>query len=455
VGVAVELEFSGAPWVAWAAYHNLGDEVFVQRAGGQPMKVTERPGDLFATATAIDTRGRVWVVWSEHQGADWHLLARRYDGQSWSRIDQLTTGHGNNLFHRLAADPRGNLHLVWQAFRGGRSDIFLKSLHGDRWSPEINLSDPARDARADDWAPAVTADRSGTVWVAWDSYAGGNYNVLLRPVRAGKAGELIHVTDSPRLHANPSLAVDAQDRLWIAYDEAEENWAKDTGFLLTGGAGIYQSRKIRCVIYANGKWLAPRADLDQAMPPGVRRYVQSPRLAPGADGRMWVLFRPRTSAMLPQSLWAAGGKWEVLATYYSGDHWSPPFTLPESVGRNEGPFDAAPGPPGSPTTASTAAPTSATSRRTTTFSSPRSPPPARRPLSFLSCSPGRAHAPRQSLPPRFPSSRARKASSPPCAATSSPQAAKPTRSTVATCTATLKSRSTAPATAASSTSTAT
>ncbi|HYM11490.1 MAG TPA: hypothetical protein VEU62_12200, partial [Bryobacterales bacterium] len=347
---SVAVDKSGAPWVAWTGYRNQGDEIFLRHAGAEPMKVTERPGDLFATAIAIDGRGRVWVVWSEHQGADWHLLARSYDGRSWSRIEPLTTGHGNNLFHRLAADSRGNLHLVWQAFRGGRSDIFLKSLHGDRWSAEINLSDPARDARADDWAPAVAADRSGTVWAAWDSYAGGNYNVLLRPVRNGKAGELIHVTDSPRYHATPSLAVDAQDRLWIAYDEAEENWAKDTGFLLNGGAGIYQSRKIRCAIYANGRWLAPRADINQAMPPGVRRYVQTPRLVPGGapsgPGRMWVFFRPRTSAMLPQSLWAAGGKWEVLATYYSGDHWSPPVTLPESVGRNEGPFDAAAAPDG-------------------------------------------------------------------------------------------------------------
>ncbi|MBI3696302.1 MAG: hypothetical protein HY238_15880 [Acidobacteria bacterium] len=342
---SVAVDRSGAAWVAWAAYRNESDEIFLKRAGAEVMKVSERPGDLFSTAVAVDGRGRAWVVWSERKDADWRLMARNYDGKAWSRVEALTTGKSNNLFHRLAADPRGNLHLVWQAARGGRSDIFLKSLVGDRWSNELNLSDPKRDARANDWNPAVAADRAGTVWVAWDSYAGGNYNILLRPVRAGKAGEVIKVTDSPRFHAHASLAVDEQDRLWVAYDEAEENWGKDTGFFLTGGAGLYQSRRIRCAIYSGGKWLEPRSDLNEALPLGMRRYVQSPRLVAG-KGRMWVVFRPRTSAMLPQSLWAAGGKWEVLASSYAGDRWSTPLTIPETVGRNEGPFDAAADPAG-------------------------------------------------------------------------------------------------------------
>ncbi len=338
---SVTVDKAGTPWVAWVGYRNEGDEVFLKRAGGDPMKVTERAGDLFSSAVGVDGRGRVWVIWSERQDADWRLMARSYDGKTWSRIEPLTAGRGNNLFHRLTADPRGNLHLVWQSFRGGHSGIYLKSLAGDRWSGEIEMSDPKRDPRANDWSPAVAADRAGNVWVAWDSYAGGSYNVLLRPVRNGKAGEVIRVSDSPRFHAHASLAVDDRDRLWVAYDEAEENWAKDTGFFLTGGAGIYQSRRIRCAVYSGGKWREPRRDVNDAVPLGMRRYVQTPRLVAGDKGHMWVFFRPRTSAMLPQSLWAAGGKWEVMATYYSGDRWSPPVTLPESVGRNEGPFDAA------------------------------------------------------------------------------------------------------------------
>ncbi len=344
---SLAVDKAGTAWIAWAGYRSENEEIFLKRAGGEPVKASEKPGDYFATAAAVDGRGRVWVVWSERRETDWHLMARSYDGKSWSRVEPLTSGRGSNLFHRLAADARGNLHLAWQSFRGRGADVFLRSLDGDRWGPEINLSDPKKDARANDWSPSVAADRSGTVWVAWDSYATGSYNILLRPVRGGKPGEWVRATDSPRFHAHPSLAVDEQDRLWLAYDEAEENWGKDNAFLLgKGGAGLYQSRRVRVAVYAGGKWLEPLSDLNDTVPPGMRRYVHTPRLLADGKGRMWAFFRPRTSAMLPQTLWAAGGKWEVLASYYAGDRWSPPVTLPESVGRNEGPFEAAADPSG-------------------------------------------------------------------------------------------------------------
>src|SRR5204863_714138 len=44
---------------------------------------------------------------------------------------------------------------------------------------------------------------------------------------------------------------------------------------------------------------------------------------------------------LPTSLWAAGGKWEVLGTFYSGDRWSDLLLIPDTVGRNEGELQAA------------------------------------------------------------------------------------------------------------------
>ena len=52
-------------------------------------------------------------------------------------------------------------------------------------------------------------------------------------------------------------AMDAQDRLWIAYDEAPENWGKDVGFLLSGGTGLYDSRTIKVAVYAGGRWMTP------------------------------------------------------------------------------------------------------------------------------------------------------------------------------------------------------
>ena len=101
-------------------------------------------------------------------------------------------------------------------------------------------------ARRDQLKPQfpVGAPKGRDHLVAWDTYDGGSYNIRLRSVVDGRAGESLQVTNSPRFHAHPTVAVDAHDRLWIAYDEADENWGKDGGFLLSGGTGIYNSRTI-------------------------------------------------------------------------------------------------------------------------------------------------------------------------------------------------------------------
>ncbi len=149
------------------------------------------------------------------------------------------------------------------------SAIYYKSFDASASSDETTLSDP--DAAANEWYPDVAADRKGAAWVVWDSYEGGSYHIRMRPVREGRAGDLIRVTDTPSYHGSASAAVDAANRVWIAYDESEENWAEDSGFLLRGGAGIYESRTSRVVIWNGSEWLAPLDDVNRRFRPSVRR----------------------------------------------------------------------------------------------------------------------------------------------------------------------------------------
>lgn len=320
-------------WVAWQGYKNENDQVFLrQYANGKwsaRQTMTPKPADVLMPVVTV-SRGKPVVIWSEREGQNWHL--KRADAPG--KTQTLTSGAGNNLFQKVATDAKGNVYVAYQSWRNRRSDIFLRA-----GATELNLSDPNRNARANDWNPAIAVDRTGTVWVAWDSYATGSYNIYMRAVRNGRPGELIKVTDSTRFHAHPSLAVDSQDRIWVAWDEAPENWAKDVGFLLAGGSGIYESRTINVAVYAGNRWMTPLRQPGDVVPYGFRRYFQTPRLATDAAGRIWLFARPRTSSRLPTSLWAAGGKWEVTATYYNGDRWSELQTIPGTVGRNEGGLD--------------------------------------------------------------------------------------------------------------------
>ena len=87
------------------------------------------------------------------------------------------------------------------------------------------------------------------------------------------------MTNSPRFHAHASLAVDDQDRLWIAYDETDENWGKDFGLLFEGGTCLYAGRRIRFAILDKGTWLEPRDDLNERLLPGDQVHLQRNFLA--------------------------------------------------------------------------------------------------------------------------------------------------------------------------------
>ena len=345
---AMAMAADGSLSLAWIGYRDENDQVFMrERANGtwgDIASVTGASGDLQGLEVAYGRDGALHLVWAKRFDGDWHLQHAVRSGSSWSAPQSVTSGAGNNIFPALAGDRDGRLHVAWQSARRDFSAIYYKSFDGTAWSEEVPLSHPG--AAANEWYPDIATDKSGTAWVVWDSYEGGSYDIRLRAVRGNRAGNLMKVTDTPRYHGSPSIAVDAEDRVWIAYDESEENWGKDTGFLLRGGAGIYQSRTSRVVVWDGAEWLAPLDDVNRRFRPGMRRYVQTPTLAPDSEGRMWLLLRPRVRATKPESLWAAGGKWEVMATYYAGGRWADPFGLPESVGRNEGPLDAVAGPDG-------------------------------------------------------------------------------------------------------------
>ena len=342
---AMAMSDDGTLSVAWIGYKGENDQVFARdRANGEwgeIARIAGASGDLQGLGAAYDRDGKLHLVWSKRSGGIWSLLhAMRSDG-SWSAPSPVGAGSGNNLFPVLASDRLGGLHLAWQSAREGFSGIYYSAFDGSDWSEEVPLSHPG--AAANEWYPDIATDTNGTAWVAWDSYQGGSYNIRLRSVSGGRAGDLLKVTDTPRYHGTPSIAVDAQDRVWISYDESDENWGKDTGFLLRGGTGIYQSRTNRVVVWNGSEWLAPLDDVNRRFRPSVKRYIQTPELVPDSKGRMWLLLRPRVRAVKPESIWAAGGKWEVMATYYAGDRWVDPFPLPDSVGRNEGPLDAVAG----------------------------------------------------------------------------------------------------------------
>jgi hypothetical protein len=280
------------------------------------------------------------VVWSERTNEDWDLYARSYDGRQWGARQKLTSGDHPDIFHRLAADRSGALHLVWTGYRSGQSHVLWSKQQGAGWSNPVEISG------AGAWMPDAACDSQGNLYVAWDSYGAGNYDIFLRRIgRDGTLSPLQQVTKSPRFQADASVAVDPRDRVWVAWDESGSNWGKDWSHEDQWRSTVlYSDRRVRVAMLDNGAWKQPAGDMMAAVPQRYNRYVQNPRLAADAAGRIWMAFQIRTSsAMNRADFWANNGRWEHFLTSYEGGHWTPAIPVPNTSSRPDGTFQILPG----------------------------------------------------------------------------------------------------------------
>lgn len=341
------LSANGSAWAAWQVYENGGDRVLVAHSTAEgwsnPEPLTPALQDVFHTSIAEDSQGRVWVVWSQREGENWDLVARVHQGSGWSAPRNLTGANRPNIFHKLVRDRAGNLQLIWVGYQNGQSHVLWSKLSGSSWTTPQEISG------ASAWMPDAAVDSKGNLYVAWDSYRSGNYDIFVRRIRADGAMDAIQqVTKSSRFQAHASVAVDGSDRLWLAWDESGSNWGKDYSRDDTWrSTTLYANRRPRVAVLENDKWSSPAADPMGAVPKRYDRYAEGPQLACDGAGRIWMALRIRTStAMNRTDFWANQGRWDMFLTAYEGDRWRTAAQLPNSSTRPDGPFQLVPAAPG-------------------------------------------------------------------------------------------------------------
>ena len=77
--------------------------------------------------------------------------------------------------------------MVWQDFSTENLEIRASSFADGEWAATTTVS----ESSASDWSPSIAPVPDSSVWVAWDSYDSGNYDVLLRSIRADRIEPVI------------------------------------------------------------------------------------------------------------------------------------------------------------------------------------------------------------------------------------------------------------------------
>ncbi|MEO7649074.1 MAG: hypothetical protein ABIZ80_01280, partial [Bryobacteraceae bacterium] len=340
-----------------------------KNAWDAPVPISAPKQDVMRAAVAIDGARRVWVVWSANQNGNFDVYATTYAGGKAGSPQRLTSDAGTDVNPVAATDAKGRVWIAWQAFRNGSLDILAAVQQGDRFSKEFRVS----FSPASDWDPAIAASANGEVAVSWDTYDKGDYDVYFRRLSAGGSGGIgmdapVPVAASQNFEARSSIAFDAGNRLWVAYEASETKWGKDFGAYETTGVALYQGHTLKMKCFEGAKAFATADDLASAIPgppqAGARRgrrransaAPQSvglpnpalatnrapsatpqvgplplnsfPRIATDSDGAVYLAFRMvGSSARSP-----TGSTWFENVSYFDGVEWKGPIFIPRTDG---------------------------------------------------------------------------------------------------------------------------
>jgi hypothetical protein len=205
-------------------------------------------------------------------------------------------------------------------------------MDGDRWGREVRISQHS----ANEWEPSLAYDNNGDLWVAYDSYRAGNYDVFLTKVSGGSTrGDEIAVSVSPRFEAKATVAVDAANRVWVAWEEGLAGWGKDQGYVIrdrkTGvPLGGVRRPRIRC--FDTGQARDTESALDTAFAGAANTY--QPHVFADPKGGMWVVAKSRWNIPDPERPGRATGYFEYALSRFDGRSWSKAQALPNSRGRS-------------------------------------------------------------------------------------------------------------------------
>ncbi len=188
-----------------------------------------------AWCVAVDTAGRVSVVW-EDERAGWHIYYKERTDAIWS--DDTLLVEAGSLNPSVAADLLGNIHVVWQDGRDpGWGEIYYKERTGSGWSADVRLTD---DTLMSEY-PSVAVDVSGNVHVVWQDWRDGNWEIYykMRDSTSWQPDERLTVDSARSWH--PCIATSPSDTVHVVWSYQDD---------------ITQTYKIYYKFKAEGSWSA-------------------------------------------------------------------------------------------------------------------------------------------------------------------------------------------------------
>jgi hypothetical protein len=162
---------------------------------------------------------------SEGGDDDYPSAAAGADGTTWVAFTRFTPGMDRNVRAKAFEKEPADLNELAKA--PGADQLWLQPVRGREAGEAVAITTAGRDI----YKSAVAVDGGGTVWVAWaenimykafPANPRPQLDIWTRSFKDGKLGTATHISATSETDVWPVAATDAQGRVWIAWQGAQE-----------------------------------------------------------------------------------------------------------------------------------------------------------------------------------------------------------------------------------------
>ncbi|MSS70247.1 MAG: DUF3604 domain-containing protein [Candidatus Latescibacteria bacterium] len=234
-------------WVAWAAYGRRGSRAFVRRFDGEvPGSIVPlSSSDTMQTNPVCVPNGRgAWFVWLERWGRSYSVWSCEHDGEAFKKGEELCVLPESARPWDLQAlrDGSDALWVNWAQSVRGRSSV--EALRVVRGREPTRIFVEGRSAFS--YRPRMVAWGDG-VYLVWDGYADGVYDVYGCPVSQAGPSEVVRISRDASWENKSAICRDREGGLWAVWVRWQD--------VMYRGSAMQQKYSLRGARYDGRAWV--------------------------------------------------------------------------------------------------------------------------------------------------------------------------------------------------------
>ena len=183
---AIGVDSSGNLHVVWRDDTPGNSEVYHKKStdGGTTWTANKRltwtSGSSEFPAIGVDSSDNLYAVWQDNTPGNSEIYCRKSTdgGTTWITTRRLTFNSGFSYFPDIAVDTSGRIHVVWEDSTPGNPEIYYRRSTdgGTTWITTRRLT------WTSGWSevPAIGVDSSDNLHLVWQDNTPGNYEIYYK-----------------------------------------------------------------------------------------------------------------------------------------------------------------------------------------------------------------------------------------------------------------------------------